>query len=99
MIYHLTQKKNWDEALIHGFYDAPSLYNEGFIHCSEKEQVAASLNRYFKDQSEIVVLTIDKAKLHAKLQYDFSTSLNQNFPHIYGPLNIDAVIDVQMIKF
>lgn len=99
MIYHLTQKKYWEEALTRGFYDAPSLYSEGFIHCSEKEQVNGTLDRYFKGQSEILVLTIEKSKIQSRLQYDFSTSLNQKFPHIYGPLNIDAVIDVQMIKF
>ena len=99
MIYHLTQKKNWEEALTRGFYDAASLYSEGFIHCSEKEQVHASLDRYFKDQSEILVLSIDTSKLQSKWQYDFSTSVNQQFPHVYGPINIDAVVDVQMIKF
>ncbi len=99
MIYHLTQKKNWEEALTRGFYDAPSLYSEGFIHCSEKDQVQASLDRYFKNLSEILVLSIDENRLQSKLQYDFSNSVNQNFPHIYGPLNIDAVVDVQMIKF
>ena len=99
MIYHLTQKKNWEEALTRGFYDAASLYSEGFIHCSEKEQVHASLDRYFKDQSQILVLSIEPSKLQSKLQYDFSTSVNQEFPHVYGPINIDAVVDVQMIKF
>ena len=99
MIYHLTQKKNWDAALIQGFYDAPSLYREGFIHCSLKEQVHATLERYFKDQSEILLLTIEESKLQYNLQYDFSISLNQDFPHIYGPINIDAVTEVQLIKF
>ena len=99
MIYHLTQKKNWEEAVNKGFYDAASLYSEGFIHCSNKDQVHATLDRYFKDQSEILVLTIEKSKLQAPLQYDFSTSVNQEFPHIYGPINMDAVVDVQMIKF
>ena len=99
MIYHLTQKRNWENALTRGFYDAESLYSEGFIHCSEKEQVHASLERYFKNQSEILVLTIDTSKLQSHLQYDYSNSVNQNFPHVYGPINIDAVIDVQMIKF
>lgn len=99
MIYHLTPKKNWDAALIQGFYDAPSLYSEGFIHCSVKEQVHATLERYFKDQSEILLLTIEESKLQYNLQYDFSISLNQDFPHIYGPINIDAVTEVQLIKF
>ena len=99
MIYHLTQKKNWEAALEKGFYDAESLYSEGFIHCSEKEQVHATLDRYFKDQSEILVLSIDISKLQSPLKYEFSNSVNQEFPHVFGPINVDAVVDVNMIKF
>lgn len=99
MIYHLTQKRNWEDALKKGFYDAESLYSEGFIHCSEKEQVHATLDRYFIDQSEILVLSIDTSKLRSPLKYEFSASVNQEFPHIFGPINVDAVVDVNMIKF
>lgn len=99
MIYHLTQKNKWEEALTKGFYDTASLYSEGFIHCSTKEQVQATLERFFKDQSEILVLSIEESKLNAPLKYEFSNSVNQEFPHIFGALNIDAVTDVQMIKF
>ena len=99
MIYHLTQKRNWDDALTKGFYDAESLYSEGFIHCSVKDQVHATLDRYFKDQSEILVLSIDSSKLRSPLKFEFSASVNEEFPHVFGPINIDAVVDVTMIKF
>jgi len=92
IIYHITTKAEWAEANNIGFYEAPSLAVEGFIHCSDEQQVAGVLSRYFKDKGPLVKLTIDCSKLHTRFQYDFSPSINEAFPHIYGRLNLDAVI-------
>jgi uncharacterized protein (DUF952 family) len=94
VIYHITTKKEWDTAIANGFYEAASLQSEGFIHCSTEQQVAGVLQRYFAGKTDLVKLTIDTSKLNAKLQYDFSTSINEAFPHIYGTINLDAIIQV-----
>lgn len=91
-IYHITTKEEWDTAIANGFYEAASLQAEGFIHCSTEQQVEAVLQRYFAGKTDLVKLTIDTSKLNAKLQYDFSPSVNELFPHIYGTINLDAVI-------
>jgi uncharacterized protein (DUF952 family) len=92
IIYHITTKAEWAEANKIGFYEAPSLALEGFIHCSDEHQVAGVLNRYFKGKGPLVKLTIDTNKLNTRFQYDYSPSINEAFPHIYGRLNLDAVI-------
>jgi uncharacterized protein (DUF952 family) len=97
-IYHITTQHEWKEEEAKGFYEAPSLNTEGFIHCSEAAQVAGVLQRYYAGQSNLVRLTIDTDRLTSKLQYDHSPSMNEAFPHVYGPINLDAVIDTEIIK-
>lgn len=97
IIYHITTQKEWQQALQQNFYETASLNSEGFIHCSTAQQVDGVLQRYFGGKTDLVKLTIDVTKVHARLQYDFSPSVNEVFPHIYGRLNLDAVIDTSIL--
>ncbi|QEC67050.1 DUF952 domain-containing protein [Panacibacter ginsenosidivorans] len=97
IIYHITTKKEWQTALANGIYQATSLHTEGFIHCSTAQQVAGVLQRYFVGKTDLVKLTIDTLKLHSQFQYDFSSSVNEAFPHVYGAINLDAVIHVGLL--
>jgi uncharacterized protein (DUF952 family) len=97
MIYHVVTEWNWQKAVQQGFYEAPSLLLEGFIHTSKAEQVKAVLERYYKGQFDLLLLHIDETKLTAPLKYELAPSVNEEFPHIYGPLNIDAVIKVEKL--
>lgn len=94
LIYHITTKKEWEFAKQNGLYTAPSLEMEGFIHCSKAEQVKAVIDRYFKGKNELIQLVIDIDKLSNKLQFDFSPSVNETFPHVYGFINLDAVTEI-----
>lgn len=93
-IYHVTTAQEWQEAQRKGYYEAPSLATEGFIHCSEERQVAGVLQRYFAGKHNLLKLVIDTARLQHRLQYDLSPSVNETFPHVYGPINLDAVVAV-----
>ncbi|MEO6541332.1 MAG: DUF952 domain-containing protein [Ferruginibacter sp.] len=97
MIYHIVNEENWQKAVQQGFYEASSLAAEGFIHTSKAEQVPGVLERYYKGQKDLLLLHIDETKLTAPLQYELAPSVNEMFPHIYGPLNIDAVITIETI--
>lgn len=90
-IYHITTSEEWNAALQTGSYEAVSLKEEGFIHCSQQEQIPEVLLRYFSGKTNLVQLTIDPGKLKSRLIYEWSPSLAQTFPHIYGPINTDAV--------
>jgi uncharacterized protein (DUF952 family) len=52
------------------------------------------LERYFKGQSDLVRLTIDKSKVKPPLVFELAGKLNEVFPHIHGPINLDAVVAV-----
>jgi uncharacterized protein (DUF952 family) len=94
IIYHISTNNDWKQAQQDGYYSHPSLEKEGFIHCSEERQVSGVLDRYFQGQSNLCKLVIDASKLAHSLRYDWSASTEDSFPHIYGPINLDAIIDV-----
>jgi uncharacterized protein (DUF952 family) len=56
--------------------------------------VQGVLQRYFAGQKDLVKLTIDISKLTHELKWELAPSVNEEFPHIYGPLNVDAVVGV-----
>lgn len=94
IIYHVTTAAEWNAAKEKGFYETPSLHSEGFIHCSQDHQVAGVLDRYFEGKKGLVKLVIDTDKLTSKFVFDWSPSIADTFPHVYGPINTEAVIDV-----
>lgn len=97
-IYHITTAEEWKAGQEKGAYEATSLKEEGFIHCSQAEQVPEVLVRYFTGKTNLVKLSIDPQKLTSRLIYEWSPSLAQTFPHIYGPINVDAVISAEPIQ-
>jgi len=98
VIYHITTREEWERGKKKGYYTASSLETEGFIHCSEERQVKGVLERYDLFKKDLLKLVIDPQKLNSELKYEMAPSVNENFPHVYGPINLDAVIDVQNLK-
>jgi uncharacterized protein (DUF952 family) len=94
IIYHITTKPEWANAQVKGKYESASLPEEGFIHCSEERQITGVLDRYFKNKTDLIKLVIETDKLTSPLYFDWSPSIEDTFPHIYGPINLDAVEDV-----
>ena len=98
VIYHVTTAAEWQSAKENGAYTTPSLQAEGFIHCSANDaQVAGVLQRYFSGKTNLVRLSVDTDKLTSRFIYEWSPSTADTFPHVYGPINTDAVIEVEKI--
>ena len=95
LIYHITSRAFWSAAQKSGAYSSDSLANEGFIHCSNKSQILRVANNFFSNQRGLVILTIDSSKLKPDLRWEAGTGQPGDlFPHIYGPLNMEAVVFV-----
>ena len=94
MIYHVVSGNGWKAALAQGYYEAESLATEGFIHASSDSQVEGVLERYYQNQPGLLLLHIDESKLAAQLKYELAPSVNELFPHIFGRLNLNAVIKI-----
>ncbi len=92
-IYHVTTLKEWEQAKLNGEYKPAQFEQEGFIHCSVEKQVPGVLDRFYKGQTGLVKLKIEKAKLQRPLLFELATDLDELFPHIYGSLNIDSVVE------
>lgn len=91
-IYHITTLFAWDAALAAGAYTADTLATEGFIHCSTGAQVEATLNRYFRGRSGLLLLEIDPEQLTSPLRYE--PAHGELYPHIYGPIPPTTVVAV-----
>ncbi len=96
-IYHITTRKNWENALLVGQYESETLSEEGFIHCSTIDQVKGVLERYYSGMNGLVKLKIDKELVERPLIFELAGSINEVFPHIHGALNLNAVVEVTEI--
>jgi uncharacterized protein (DUF952 family) len=99
----LTSRADWLAAQQTGEYRAPSLESEGFIHCSTEQQIVRVANSFYARQHGLVLLVIDPSQLKAELRWEPPAHpnpqadlppTNELFPHIYGPINIEAVTKV-----
>jgi len=93
-IYHVVLPAVWERFKSKPSYQPDSLTTEGFIHCSYVGQLEGVLERYYRGVEKVLILTIDTDKLLSKLVKEESTN-NELFPHIYGRLNINSVVDVE----
>ena len=102
MILHLLSRESWVEAQAQGQLVAPSVATEGFAHCSTEHQMVDVANKYYSGATNMVLLNIDPTKLTSQLKFEPPAHLDGSpalpheplFPHIYGPINLDAVIEV-----
>lgn len=91
-ILHITTADGWAAAQEAGTLVSPSLGEEGFIHCSTHAQLEATANRIFRGSGDLLLLELDVERLTAPLKWERATDVGEEFPHIYGPLNVDAVV-------
>ncbi|MEP7146226.1 MAG: DUF952 domain-containing protein [bacterium] len=98
MIYHIAQRKEWEDSLKNKWYETASLSSEGFIHCSPLEKLEESANNFFRGMNDLVLLCIDEDKVESFIAWEDLYNTNFDFPHIYGKLNLDAVMRVFEIK-
>lgn len=98
MIFHLLTRAQWQAAQRDGIYRPPSLVTEGFIHCSTAEQVIDTANIFYRGEPDLMVLRVDEGRLTSPLVFEAPATAGDSrpgtrFPHIYGALNLDAVVE------
>ncbi len=86
VILHIAREADWARAKEAGVYAPESLAREGFVHASFLEQVLAVANALFRGERNLVLLVIDPERLDAPLLVE------GGYPHIYGPVKLDAVV-------
>jgi uncharacterized protein (DUF952 family) len=102
LIFHITSHIAWEEAQQRGDYRAESLETEGFIHCSTSSQVLPVAENFYKGQNGLLLLGIEPTLLTSPVKWEPPTGgtpppgvpAGDPFPHIYGPINVNAVVKV-----
>ena len=97
-IYHVTTLKEWEAAKIKNEYTPVNFEQDGFIHCSIEKQIPGVLDRFYKGQTGLVKLKIEKEKVQRPVLFELAIDLDELFPHIYGVLNLDSVVEVTAIS-
>ena len=93
MIYHITDIPTWrkDKTATHFQGDQ----SDGFIHASTYQQLETTRTKFFKGRSPLLILTIDPLKVNPEIRFEDLNGEGQLFPHIYGDLNLDAIVKVE----
>jgi uncharacterized protein (DUF952 family) len=102
-IFHLALAADWAEAQRSGAYTVSTLGRtldeEGFIHASRRHQVEPVRSMFYDDPDlDLVLLEIDPSRLTSPLRLELPPDADQGFPHIYGPLDVDAVVAVTPVE-
>lgn len=97
-IYHIAKKTDWMRARAEGVYKVDSLDSQGFIHMSKEEQVNRVANRVFKGEEDLLLLCIDYEKIKDHVRWEGEEDYGENFPHLYCPLRLDAVVKIVEFK-
>ena len=96
MIYHLAIRAEWESQADEPTY-APKRYQEdGFIHCSEQHQLEAVASHHFRGRDDLVLLELMPTRLEPETRYERGGK--EKYPHIYGPINKDAVNGTTAIR-
>ncbi|KPI02724.1 protein of unknown function DUF952 [Actinobacteria bacterium OK074] len=103
LLLHITERSLWDAARDKGAYEmstrGKTLQEEGFIHCSLRPQLARTASFLYGSHDgpdDLVVLVVDPALLDVPLRYEEATPGGEVFPHVYGPIPVSAVVDVEV---
>jgi uncharacterized protein (DUF952 family) len=102
-IYHITTHTASEQARQKGEYRTESLADQGFIHFSQLFQTLNVANAFYAGQTNLVILVVDVSRLKAELKFEGPVhpasdgvaplpAADSLFPHLYGPLNFDAVV-------
>ncbi|MED7828022.1 DUF952 domain-containing protein [Streptomyces chiangmaiensis] len=102
-LLHLTERSLWEAARLTGSYEMSTrgrtLQEEGFIHCSLRHQVPLVARRVYGEHAgsgELVLLVIDPQRLTVPVRYEAAQLGGEEFPHVYGPIPVSAVVDVEV---
>ncbi len=93
ILLHISSPREWADAQAAGRYLDPSLDDEGFIHLSTPAQILIPANERYAGQEGLMLLKIDGDKLTSPLVFEDSYGSGIEFPHVYGPIDLDAVVD------
>lgn len=107
MIHHVVSLEAWN-AEPDQPYAPSSLAEDGFVHCSPDEATTlAVVNAFYRDSPRpLHALLLDEARLDARVEFEAADPApppgvadDVLFPHVFGPINRDAVERIQEVAW
>lgn len=98
-IFHFINQTDLDRALNDRELVVPSLGSQGFIHCSKLSQVIAVANFLAPYDEEMRLIEIDEERVDPEIRYENLDGKDVLFPHIYGPLNRNAIVAIHRMEW
>ena len=91
--FHYTSETYYNSLDPAADYVPLEFEQDGFIHCTDgAENVARTASRIYRfDPDSFLALYIDKTLVTSPIKYEDPDEI---YPHIYGPLNRDAIVRV-----
>lgn len=94
MIYHIISASDWNLVKTSKQYQPTQFATDGFIHCSYGEQLLSVASNFFSGREDLLLLAIDRTKINSKIVDENLEGGTELYPHLYGTLPIDAVVEV-----
>lgn len=99
-VYHLALADEWERTVATGGPYLRSTVDQsldevGFIHCSFLHQLERTRQRFYAGRDDVVLVCIDPARLDVELRVEDLHDHGEAFPHLYGPLRLDAVVEAR----
>jgi len=98
-IYHIAATADWERAVREGQYTMSTrgltLAEQGFIHASTAAQVALVANAFYQGEPDLLLLVVDPGLVAPEIRYEHVPGQARPYPHIYGPLNVTAVVEAR----
>lgn len=86
----------WERQQRQPTYVPEAFESDGFIHCTDGDENMLKVANLFyqSDPRDFVVLTLSVDAISPKVIYEDPGEI---YPHIYGPLNTDAVAETRKV--
>ncbi|MDX3246640.1 DUF952 domain-containing protein [Streptomyces sp. ME18-1-4] len=107
MIYHVVPLDEWNVDADRPYAPA-SLAEDGFVHCSPDEETTLTVvNAFYRDGPRpLLALVLDEERLTARCEWEAAAPApppgvaeSTLFPHVFGPVNRDAVTRVLEVRW
>lgn len=98
MILHIAEGEAWRAAAVTGVYDCRLAQGIPFIHCSTGRQVRTPWRTLYAQATDMVLLLIDESVLESPVRYEAMSSGEDPFPHVYGPIPVNAVVATEPLE-
>lgn len=94
IILHCMEQQKWNEIKHKKSYGKEHIEREGYIHCSPVEYFWRVAPNFIDVQAALILLCIESDKVEAEIKWEDGDNCGKEYPHLYGELNIDSIINV-----